>query len=336
MVSLPLREDGRGSIMLKAQIAGKISQLDPGWREIEDLLTGDFFGVLDYLPREPFLRAFVSSLHPMDRGGTRVPLDGVDWEGVEVLFWRMTHAGDETAEPDVIIVSNRWVLVIEVKLASELGPEQPWREYCVGKAIAEDRGLPPGSVYYLLVARRRLSIRATFRPSQAAEREELLSRSLEFRWCRAVAMVRSWLNGDIDGPPMMPEHTRMLGDLMSALRKRRTLFFAGFAFENPRQVDRHLGAFFCPPRMDGFLTRALPVGGRRDGCVFLRRFGGFLRHVPRVERHEGAGPLARGFDGFLSHSLGVGALRGPVFLRRSFAGFLVSAPRCGRGGTLWS
>ena len=46
--------------MLKAQLKSKIFQLSSKWRENEDILTGDFFGVLDYLPRNPYLCKFMA------------------------------------------------------------------------------------------------------------------------------------------------------------------------------------------------------------------------------------------------------------------------------------
>lgn len=73
--------------MLKTQLHSKISQLDPSWRDNEDVLTGDFFGTLDYLPRMTFLCDFITrviSLNP----DVRTPcLDGIDWEAVKILFW---------------------------------------------------------------------------------------------------------------------------------------------------------------------------------------------------------------------------------------------------------
>ncbi len=37
--------------MLKAELRAKMFQLDPDWAKVEDILTGDLFGALDYLPR---------------------------------------------------------------------------------------------------------------------------------------------------------------------------------------------------------------------------------------------------------------------------------------------
>ena len=70
-----------------------------------------------------------------------------------MLFWtRCPEHGDST-EPDVVLVSNKWVVVVEVKLGSGFGERQPWREYLVGQHIAQNRGLPRDSVRYLVVTR---------------------------------------------------------------------------------------------------------------------------------------------------------------------------------------
>lgn len=135
--------------MLKAQLKSKIFQLDSKWRDIEDILTGDFFGILDYLPRKPYLSDFLSYLCKLNSTVQTPDILGVDWKKIEFIFWPMTYAEDENTEPDLVLVSNKWVLVIEVKLESGLGDTQPWREYTVGQSIAKEYHLPKKSVYYL-------------------------------------------------------------------------------------------------------------------------------------------------------------------------------------------
>ncbi len=120
-----------GSVMLKAQLGARTFPLDPAWRDIEDILTGDYFGTLDYLPRQSFLPAFIQWVANLDPSVDPPAMDDVDWDHVEILFWPMTFGEEESAEPDVVLVSNRWVIVIEVKLDSGLGHGQPWRKYAV-------------------------------------------------------------------------------------------------------------------------------------------------------------------------------------------------------------
>ena len=70
-----------------------------------------------------------------------------------MLLWtRCPEHGDST-EPDVVLVSNKWVVVVEVKLGSGFGERQPWHEDMVGQHIAQNRGLPCDSVRYLVVTR---------------------------------------------------------------------------------------------------------------------------------------------------------------------------------------
>ena len=142
--------------MLKAQLKSKIFQLDPGWRDIEDILTGDFFGTLDYLPRNPYLRDLISRIASINPDVQTPPLDGVDWDNTKIMFWPRMFSDEENAEPDIVIVSDKWVLVIEVKLGSGFGYNQPWREYIVGCKIAQEHSIPVDSVYYLILARKRL------------------------------------------------------------------------------------------------------------------------------------------------------------------------------------
>ena len=133
--------------MLKAQLHSKLFKLQDlikregliqtslggdsgrgGWQDIEDVLTGDFFGVLDYLPRQPYLRHFLERVEVLNDKRGRFELDRVDWEKVEMLFWPRCPGHDDATEPDVVLVSDRWIIVVEVKLESPLGKSQPWRE----------------------------------------------------------------------------------------------------------------------------------------------------------------------------------------------------------------
>ncbi|MBM4026672.1 MAG: hypothetical protein FJ280_14910, partial [Planctomycetes bacterium] len=143
--------------MLKAQLRSKVFQLDrvlpsklhetvldgpqSTWRDVEDILTSDFFGVLDYLPRKPFLASFVAHVALLNPQVETPAVDGIDWDASYFLFWPRIPMRGENTEPDVVIVTGKWVLVIEVKLDSALGTDQPQREFAVGKILAEDRGL---------------------------------------------------------------------------------------------------------------------------------------------------------------------------------------------------
>jgi hypothetical protein len=53
--------------MLKAQLRSKIGALGPDGQDIEDILTGDFFGALDHLPRKPYLRCVQPSVAKLSR-----------------------------------------------------------------------------------------------------------------------------------------------------------------------------------------------------------------------------------------------------------------------------
>jgi len=140
----------------------------------------------------------------------------------------MKHAENEAAEPDLVLISNLWVLVVEVKLDSGLGKRQPWREYLIGKQIARDRNLRPDSVRYLVVSRSRLDVGATFGAGECEDRNELLARTYQLRWSDVVSILESWLRHG----KLACEHTRLLEDLLNVMKRRRTIAFSGFSFAN--------------------------------------------------------------------------------------------------------
>lgn len=239
--------------MLKAQLRSKIGVLGSEWQDIEDILTGDFFGALDYLPRQPFLPSFIRWIAEFNADTSQPSCHDVDWDAVEFIFWPMLAGDDESAEPDVVIVSNRWVLVVEVKLDSGLGADQPWREYCVGREIALSRGLSEDSVFYLLVTRHRLNVAGTFASSATQQRHDLLTKTSHLLWHQAVALIERWLKYGPMQSTLGPEQERLLLDLLGALRRRRSIAFSGFAFVNQDAVFVVGDKLFCPERFSGFL-----------------------------------------------------------------------------------
>ena len=316
--------------MLKAQLSGKMARFNAGWRRLEDILTGDFFGALDYLPRRPYLREFVDSLCRLNAGRVdALPRRrGVDWEATEVMFWPLKYTDDEGAEPDLVLVSNRWILVVEVKLESGLDRDQPRREYCIGKAIARERGVPTDAVYYVTVSRGPLNVAATFSPSQHRERDELLSRYLRMLWSQAALLVKTWVRCGIGGAALSESEARMLQDLAGAMRKRRAIAFSGFSFADTGGVAPAGGPLFCPPGFEGFLSGAPPVRITSDASFLLSRARGFLHDAPRV--HNAAGPFLAPpeFSGFLGNAQLVECPGAALLGASRFGGFLGSALPC--------
>ena len=74
--------------MLKIQLHSKLNLSHPcRWQDSEDILTGDFFGALDYLPRQPYFHDFLQDVECLNERRGLLELDRVDWDSVEMLFW---------------------------------------------------------------------------------------------------------------------------------------------------------------------------------------------------------------------------------------------------------
>jgi len=270
--------------MLKAQLHSKMFPID-AWRDVEDILTGDFFGALDYLPRETFVRAFIEELIRLNPSASSLDADGTKWKDVTFNFWPRITGEDEAAEPDLTIASDRWLLVVEVKLHSRLGSRQPWREYVVGRQIAELQGISQDAVRYVLVAPDRLDVTATFEVDQQTQCEQLLANTLQIRWSEIVALVERWLAVQPCAEGVTSEQTRLLNDLLAALQKRRRLAFGGFRFENFSQVLRPDDkAIFAPPRFRGFLYHIQNNEPSPAGPLWLSKYQGFMNSVPTNAR----------------------------------------------------
>lgn len=314
--------------MLKAQLRSKLSLRSlVEWQDCEDILTGDFFGVLDYLPRQPYLRQFLEEVERLNCRMGALELSQVDWSQVEMSFWPRCRGHDDLTEPDVVLSSNRWLIVVEVKLESGLGKNQPWREYCVGQQLAEDRGLRRDAVDYLIVSRDRLPAARVFEGLSRDQRSELEPRTLFLRWSEAVEIINRWRHGVRNGQ-IASNEGRMLADLYAALRRRRTLSFSEFSFLHQQTVAHRQTPMFCPPRFSGFLPAdCVHCSCPRVGS-FFPRFGGFLNAPrPRCSGPNGFVWLHR-FQCFVVSSRTAYEPSGPIFCPGRFQGFLERAPHC--------
>ena len=314
--------------MLKAQLKSKISQLDSEWMKNEDILTGDFFGVLDYLPRNPYLYRFISYIVSLNPDVHTPSTDGVDWDSTEIKFWPRTSADDENAEPDIVMLSNKWIVVVEVKLQSDFGDTQPWREYVVGQKIAKERSIPADSVYYLVLARKRLDIAPTFKSDEIESLRELRARTNYLKWHEAVALIESWLRADSAEYVLAPEHERMLTDLFKAMRKRRAIAFSGFTFANMALTTIPASSVFCPPWFTGFQCQAPETQPAADTVFLGSRHAGFVVSCPEVGFLERPVFLPEQFGGFIRNSQILAQTCDDVFFTWQFTGFLHTAPAC--------
>lgn len=143
--------------MLKYQL----HKLSKGGREaravlLEDILTSDVFGLMDYCAYELLLRPFLQKTALKNpESDFLVPVG----EPKKIEFWKSFHwpedlpqLGRESIEPDVVIEWSNLLLVVEAKFISPTDPEELVREYLVGVQEAH-----PERDFFLLLIDKNLS-----------------------------------------------------------------------------------------------------------------------------------------------------------------------------------
>jgi hypothetical protein len=293
--------------MLKAQLKSQIppflvNDVDgvagrrSGWAQIEDILTSDFWGAIDYLPRAPYLKEFFDHARHLTDNFPDLSLSDAEWNATELRFWPNLSVAGVRTEPDVVVVSPKWVVVVEVKLHSALSRGQPWREYKVGCAIADEVGLSHEAVYYLVLTLRAQNIESTF-PAEASDLAVLRQRTLYMRWSDVLALVERWRS---EAESQTSPFVRLLEDLILVLRRRRSLAFSGFKF------------------------RALPCTRLEGRCFSPALFNGFLNAGKKCVRWP-ANRVSR-FTGFLDRGLAPSSSKLGWRHNAGFAGFLNGVP----------
>ena len=133
--------------MLLAQLHRKVPSEFEG---IEDVLTSSAFALLKYLPDQLACK-LLAKWADIPPGQARPQLEfwphyptppGFPSPGVEAEQDELTTRGD--TEPDVVIRTQDWLLLVEVKYRSPLDDayDQLGREFAIGYRLAEQEALP--------------------------------------------------------------------------------------------------------------------------------------------------------------------------------------------------
>jgi hypothetical protein len=111
--------------MITALIAGKLSRMQ---ENMEDILTSNVFGLMQYLPAADALLPFLGNSEALD--GSH-PLAGLSANTVAIYsFWPwIERPGCHPCEPDVMIRLNdpadgRWIVFVEAKFRCEKSSEE--------------------------------------------------------------------------------------------------------------------------------------------------------------------------------------------------------------------
>ncbi|NNF44127.1 MAG: hypothetical protein HKN62_14000 [Phycisphaerales bacterium] len=284
----------------------------------EDLLTADVFGGLKYLPRTPYLTGFLEEIASSNPTATsfhqHVDELKAGLDDLQFVFWPSyaTPAGINGAmtEPDVALIGDDALLLIEAKLYSGFGALQVERELAV--AIAEARDRP---FHVVLVTRhlapprfrlnnnrfvfsdyiRSVQPSAEIAPYLLSRLQQHADRVLWIGWHRIArsleraARRHEAVRGNTD--PEVRRSSELLSDLLELMDMRGIRPFRGLGKTPPAQHHRsHLrpvlaGHFARPPETFGGIRAVLPLFIRQPLAPWLmservsrkRAFAGFDR-----------------------------------------------------------
>lgn len=125
--------------MLAAQLHNKMRR---AFEDKEDVLTSSLFALLRYLPRDlaSYLLTKWADI-PIQQG----PVEVAFWPSYPTpsIFGIFIGSSDRgETEPDVVIRTGEWLVVVEVKYLSHLDPayDQLGREFAIGYELAEREG----------------------------------------------------------------------------------------------------------------------------------------------------------------------------------------------------
>lgn len=121
----------------------------------EDLLTADVFGVLKYLPRQPYLASVLQAVADRAPAGrefrswSRGAMDLASWS---FAFWPSyptpAAVAGASVEPDVALHGREGLIFVEAKLHSNFGVQQIEKQLLTG---LEQAGEQP--FYLILITR---------------------------------------------------------------------------------------------------------------------------------------------------------------------------------------
>jgi len=116
-----------------------------------------------------------------------------------------------------------------------------------------------------------------------------------------IALITNWLRDGKNKSWLLPEHTRLLNDLLQAMRMRRRLAFSGYSTIGHETVLAPRSGIFCTDLFGGFLANALVTAYSGDGVLtgITERFQGFLNNALLVSKESEAFLVSSSFDGFL-------------------------------------
>jgi len=151
--------------MLKYQL----HKLSKGGKEaksvyLEDILTSDIFGIMNYVPYEDLLKPFLEKVKSTNKFfELSIPSDAPKY----FHFWKsylwpddLPYLKRQSIEPDVVIEWDDLLIFIEAKFVSPTDPEELLREYLVACYKAQEK-----KDFYLLLIDKNLSVPVVNEPA---------------------------------------------------------------------------------------------------------------------------------------------------------------------------
>ncbi|TGK87179.1 hypothetical protein EHQ19_00095 [Leptospira montravelensis] len=198
--------------MYIAKIKGKVSQK---LENSEDLLTSNFFSFLNYSDRNIYLKKFLKEIN--------ITITSAEAESAEFLYW---HKYPDNTEPDLILITDQYYILFEVKLFSEFAKNLDDKNHQIKREIrngTQDSKIK-GKIFKFIILTNDKNTFQEREPIIFLEHKTLIDL---YTWSDFTFIIEKIVQNQA------VVENKMSSDLFKYLRKKGFRRFTNFLFEIP-------------------------------------------------------------------------------------------------------